>query len=190
MSIEHALKQLEIMPETFFRPQFFRQYFQVFNLTAKIIYHIYSSSQVTCEYFSFTLIHNRTQITFYCLLHQHCRPVICLSCLLGLSENTYGGYIKGVRMNTFICMYKKRGILGAWYLGELSNSSKEMQNTASARVPGVVSYEFHGWLFSLKHLCLYKKSSRPTVWNITLKYQCMTCNLNITTSQSLRFSKA
>ena len=79
-------------------------------------------------------------------------------------------------MNTFICMYKKRGILGAWYLGELSNSSKEMQNTASARVPGVVSYEFHGWLFSLKHLCLYKKSSRPTVWNITFKYQCMTCN--------------
>ena len=32
-------------------------------------------------------LNDRILITFYCLVHQHGRPVLCLLCLLGLSEN-------------------------------------------------------------------------------------------------------
>ena len=32
-------------------------------------------------------LNSRILVTFYCLVHQHGRPVLCLLCLLGLSEN-------------------------------------------------------------------------------------------------------
>ena len=32
---------------------------------------------------------NRILITFYCLVHQHGRPLLCVLCLLGLSENGF-----------------------------------------------------------------------------------------------------
>ena len=44
-------------------------------------FHATSRPPCWCPY------NNRIIITFYCLIHQHGRPVLCLLCLLGLSES-------------------------------------------------------------------------------------------------------
>ena len=46
-----------------------------------IAFHVMSRPPCLCS------LNNRTLVTFYCLVHQHGRPVLCLLCLLGLSEN-------------------------------------------------------------------------------------------------------
>ena len=53
----------------------------IFSTTGRERFHVASRPPYWC------IFNNRIQTTFFCLVHQHGRSVLCLLCLLGLSDN-------------------------------------------------------------------------------------------------------